>query len=130
MLCLLTLSTTGPSPFIFSPFPVRLHHTLHESNEFHDSHNHHGFTNLQASTLIISMDHAEAANPPFRYYQSSQNVTPSATQAVPSPSTGRKRKNNKSGRDVARRKRQQQPAPSITAPCYDYDKFVSYSWFC
>ncbi len=44
-------STTGPPPFIFPQFPATLHHVLHESNEFRNSPNHHGFTNLQHSAF-------------------------------------------------------------------------------
>jgi hypothetical protein len=118
---------TGPSPLIFSQFPATLHHDhtlqgLHESNEFHDSHNHHGFTILQHSSRHLSFPQTlynnaspKRLNPSSHYYQPSQNITPSATQAVLSPSTGRKRK-NKSGRGGAGCKRQRQPAPIIAAP--------------
>ncbi|KAF8505585.1 hypothetical protein F5888DRAFT_451121 [Russula emetica] len=110
----------GPSAMFVNPFATgpspALHHALHESNEFHDSRNHHSFTNLQHSSFPRTLyNNTNTPNPTSLYYQPSQNVTPSATQSVPSPSNGRKRK-NKSGRGGAGRKRQRQPAPIIAAP--------------
>lgn len=99
-------STTGPSPFISPQFPATLHHAFHESNEFYDSRNQH------SSLPRTQYNNTNAPNPQSRYYQPSQNVTPSATHAVPSPTNDRKRK-NKSGRGGAGRKRQRQPAPII-----------------
>jgi hypothetical protein len=117
-------STTGPSPFIFPQFPTTLHHAFRESNEFHDSRSHHGLTNLQDSSYPRTQynNTNNMPNPQSRYYQPSQNVTPPATQEVPSPqaSNDRKRNNNESGRGGAGRKRQRQPAAaSASAICGD-----------
>src|SRR6266849_3223210 len=105
-------STTGPSPFLFPHFPATLHHAFNESNDFH------GFTNLQHPSFPrTSSNNMVNTNTPTRnsQYQPSQNVTPSTTQAAPSPSNGKRRK-NKSGRGGAGRKCQRQPAPVVAAP--------------
>lgn len=71
------------------------------------------FTNFQHSSFprtLYNNTTPKRSNPPSLYYQlPSQNITHSATHAVPSPSTGRKHKNKKSGRCGAGRKRQRQP---------------------
>lgn len=109
-------STTGPSPFPLPQFPATLHHAFHGSNEFHDSHNHHCLANIQHSSYPRTQyNSTNTPNPQSFHYQPSQNVAPSATQAVPSPSNGRKRK-DKSERGGAGCKRQRQPTPTIAAP--------------